>query len=141
MVAKRLEKGFMLLYIMVFAETVDDRCCHFHAVLVQPIQENAFALFLDFSGIAAQDSLNLALCLGCADKIDPCLLYMLTLGCEDFYLVSTLQLVAQWYQLVVYLGSYTVASQEGMYLEGKVERRTSCRHCLDFSLRSKYEDF
>ena len=28
-----------------------------------------------------------------------------------------------------------------MYLEGKVERRTSCWHCLDFSLRGKYEDF
>ena len=72
--------------------------------------------------LQAQNILNLYACIAYADKIDPCLLYMLTLGCEDFYLVSTLQLVAQWHQLVVYLGSYTVASQEGMYLEGKVER-------------------
>ena len=66
---------------------------------------------------------------------------MLTLGGKDLYLVAAVQLVAQRYQLMVYLGSDAVAAQEGMYLEGEVECSTSGWHRDDFSLRGEDEDF
>lgn len=46
---------------------------------------------------------------------------MLALGSKNLNLVATLQLMAQRNQLMVYLGSDTVAAQEGMNLEGEVE--------------------
>ncbi|CUP96070.1 Uncharacterised protein [Segatella copri] len=49
--------------------------------------------------------------------------------------------MAQRNQLMVYLGSDTVAAQEGMNLEGEVEGSTACRHRLDFSLWCEDEDF
>lgn len=66
---------------------------------------------------------------------------MLALGSKNLNLVATLQLMAQWNQLMVYLGSDTVAAQEGMNLEGEVEGSTACRHRLDFSLWCEDEDF
>ena len=66
---------------------------------------------------------------------------MLALGSKNLNLVATLQLMAQRNQLMVYLGSDTVAAQEGMNLEGEVEGSTACRHRLDFSLWCEDEDF
>ena len=40
---------------------------------------------------------------------------------------------------MVYLGSDTMASEEGVYGEGKVEGSTSRRHSLYFALRSEDE--
>ncbi len=66
---------------------------------------------------------------------------MLALGSKNLNLVATLQLMAQRNKLMVYLGSDTVAAQEGMNLEGEVEGSTACRHRFDFSLWSEDEDF
>ena len=65
---------------------------------------------------------------------------MLRFGRQDFHLVAALQLMAQGHQLMVHLGSDTVGPQERMDAEGKVQCRTSCRHCLDFALRGEHED-
>ena len=66
---------------------------------------------------------------------------MLGFGGDNLYLVATLQLMAQWYQLVVNFGSNTMRAQEGMDGEGKVEGCTACRHRLDFSLGREDKDF
>ena len=66
---------------------------------------------------------------------------MLCLGREDFYLVATLQLVAQRHQLVVDFGADAVAAEEGMDLEGEVEGGAAGGHGLDFALRGEDENF
>ena len=47
--------------------------------------------------------------------------------------------MAQWNQLVVYLGSDAVAAEEGVYLECKIECGTVGRHGLDFAFGCKDE--
>ena len=47
--------------------------------------------------------------------------------------------MTKWNKLVVYLGTNTMAAEEGMYLEGKVESGTSCGHSLDFAFWCKHE--
>ena len=47
--------------------------------------------------------------------------------------------MAQWHEFMVDLCTDTMASEEGMYREGKVEGRTSCRHSLYLSLWCEYE--
>ena len=64
---------------------------------------------------------------------------MLRLGCEYLHLVATLQFVAQRHQFVVHLCSDTVASEEGVDGEGKVESRTSGGHGLNLALRCEDE--
>ena len=48
--------------------------------------------------------------------------------------------MAQRHKLMVYLCSYAVASEEGVYGEGEVECSASCRHGLYLSLRCEHED-
>src|SRR5574344_339843 len=40
---------------------------------------------------------------------------------------------------MVYLCSDAMASEKSMYGKRKVESRTVCRHCLDFTFRCKYK--
>ena len=141
MLSDTLEEGFVLLDIVILAEFIYYGVGHFHIVLLEPFGEDGLTLLLNFSGVAAQYRHNLAFRLGGAYEADPVGLHMLALGCKNLHLVATVKLVAQWYQLVVYLGSDAVAAQEGVYLEGEVERRRVGRHRLDFSLRGEHEDF
>ena len=64
---------------------------------------------------------------------------MLRLGGEDFHLVAALQFVAQGHELVVNLGTDTVAAEEGVYREGEVEGSASCRHGLNLAFRCEHE--
>ncbi len=137
--ARKKLSCFWMLWKSQRLSTID--VAYLHAVLLEPLVEYFLALLLNLSIITAQDGLYLALCLGCADEVDPCLLYMLALTGEDFHLVATLQLMAERNQLVIDLGTDTVASQEGMDLESEVECRTVGWHRLDFSLRCEDEDF
>ena len=66
---------------------------------------------------------------------------MLRLRGENLHLIATLQLMTQWHQLMVYLGSDTVRTQEGVDAKGKVESCTTRRHGLDFALGGEHEDF
>ena len=47
--------------------------------------------------------------------------------------------MAQWHELVIHLGTDTVAAEEGVDGEGEIEGCTVGRQCTDFSLRGKYE--
>src|SRR5690606_38908716 len=55
-------------------------------------------------------------------KAKPIFFGSLLAGRDDFYLVAILQVMAQWYQFMVHLGSNTAGSEIGVYFEGKVER-------------------
>ena len=66
---------------------------------------------------------------------------MLGVTGEDFHLITAFQFVAERHQLVVHLGTDTMATQESVNLEGKVESRTTGGHGLDFTLRCENEDF
>ena len=60
---------------------------------------------------------------------------------QDFYLVTTVEFMAQWDKFMVDLCTDTVATEEGVDLESKIECRTTCRHCLNLTLWCKYKDF
>ena len=141
MVAESQEEVVVLLDVVEVAELIYARGAYLHTVLLEPLIEYFLALLLHLSIITAQDGLYLALRLGCAHEVDPAWLYVLALTGEDFHLVATLQLMAQWHQLVVDLGTDAVASQESVYLESKVECRTVGWHRLDFTLWCEDEDF
>ena len=90
-------------------------------VLLQEFVQNLFALALHLSVVSTQDGLDLRLCLGGGDEVDPCRTDVLRLRCKNLDLVSALQFMAQRYQFVVYLGADTVAAEEGVNGEGEVE--------------------
>ena len=131
----------MFLDVMEVAKFIYDRRCCLHRILLEPLAEYFLTFFLYLTIVSSQDGLYLAFCLGCADKVDPCWLYMLALTGQDFHLVATLQLMAERNQFMIDLGTDTMASQEGMDLESEVECSTVGWHGLDFSLRSEDEDF
>lgn len=65
------------------------------AFFLEPLAEYFLTFLLYLTVVSSQNGLYLALCLGCADKVDPCWLYMLALTGQDFHLVATLQLMAE----------------------------------------------
>ena len=64
---------------------------------------------------------------------------MLRLGCENLHLVATLQLMAQRYKLVIYLGTNTVAAEEGVDGECEVEGGASSRQGRYLAFRCEHE--
>ncbi len=56
-------------------------------------------------------------------------------------MVTTVEFMAQRNKLMVDLCTDTMATEEGMDLESKVECRTTCWHRLNLSLWCKDEDF
>ena len=64
---------------------------------------------------------------------------MLRLGCEDLYLVSALQLMAQGDELVVHFRPYAVCAEECVYEEGEVEHGASGRHGLYLPFGREHE--
>ena len=130
----------MLLYLVQVAQLVDDRRGVLQTVLLEPVLQCLLALLLRLTIGAAQAGLYLSLGLGGRNKFEPRRLHMLRLRGENLYLVATLQAVAQWNKLVVYLGTDAMAAKEGVNLEGEIECRTTRRHRLDFTLRGEDEN-
>ena len=58
---------------------------------------------------------------------------------KNLDLVTTLQLMTDGDEFMVYLGTDTMTAHKGMDGKGKVERRTAGRHGTQFSLRGKHE--
>lgn len=79
----------MLLDVMEIAKFIYDRRCYLHCILLEPLAEYFLTFLLYLTVVSSQNGLYLALCLGCADKVDPCWLYMLALTGQDFHLVAT----------------------------------------------------
>ena len=66
---------------------------------------------------------------------------MLRVGSKHFYLVTALELVAQWYKLVVDFGTDAMAAKECMDLKSKIEYCAPRRHCLHLTLWCEDKDF
>ena len=134
------EQVVVLLHVVILAELVQIGGGKLEVVLLHPVGQNLLSLLLDFTVFAAQDGLYLCLGFGRRAEVNPRGLHVLCLGREDFYLVATLQLVAQRHQLVVDFGADAVAAEEGMDLEGEVEGGAAGGHGLDFALGGEDEN-
>ena len=66
---------------------------------------------------------------------------MLRVGSKHFYLVTALELVAQWYKLVVDFGTDAMAAKECMDLKSEIEYCAPRRHCLHLTFWCEDEDF
>ena len=124
---------------MQFAEFIEHLRSHLQFVLAQPVVEYLLASLLQFAVVAAQYRHNLLFRLRRENEVYPRSLHVLRLRREYLHLVAALQLVAQRHQFVVHLSADTVRTEERMYLESEVERRTLRRHGLDFALRCEHE--
>ena len=107
---------------------------------LEELLQHLLTLLLDLPVVSTQDSLDLSFRLRCTHEVHPRRLNMLRVTGQDLHLVAALQLMTQWYKLVVHLRADTMTAQEGMYLEGKVECRTPGRHGLDLTLGCEHED-
>ena len=123
------------------AYLVDIHAVGFQVTLLQERIEHLFSLLLLFTFLPAQYGLNLAFGLGCCDKVHPLLGHLLTLGRKDLHLVAALQYITDGLQLVIYLGSYAVGSQECMDGESEVQHGAVGRHRLEISLGCDHKDF
>ena len=82
---------------MEFRQFISQHKTGFEAVLLQEGIQCVFSFALYLTVVTAQNGLNLSLCLGRRDEIDPRRTDVLRLGCENLYLITTLQLMAQWH--------------------------------------------
>ena len=96
------------VHLMERRQLVNDVQRAFYLVLLQEFLQQLLAFLLYLATVAAQDSLNLCLCLCRRYKIDPCRLYVLRLGGQNLYLVTAFQLMTQRHQFVVHLGTDAV---------------------------------
>ena len=139
LLAQSLEELGALAVLVVIGQFIGECCCGFEVVLLQECVKYFLTLALRLAVVAAQYGLNLGLSLSGRYKVDPTFIDVLRLGCENLYLVATLQFVAQRNQLVVNLSTDTMTAQEGVDGECKVECRTACRQSTDLALRRKHE--
>lgn len=97
---------------MIFLEFFEDGRSRFDVILLKECGQDLLSLLLFFAIAPPQQSLNLSLSLGCMCIINPITLHVHFVRTKHFDLVAALEMIADGYELVIYLCPKEVASQK-----------------------------
>ena len=100
--------------------------------------EHFFTLLLQLSLLTAQYGMNLGLCLGGGNVVQPICRHQHIPAGKNLHLVATLQTMRQRHQTMIHLGTYAMGTQCRVYAEGKIQYGTLRWHGLEITLRSNH---